>query len=154
MATKKRSRKPKPAYLNLITGGKDLSPAKKAWITRKAEKLAKDKDVQVLAVNRPLIAIVSSQDLDPAKGLMAEQYINDQVERAQGRSRNMQERQVLDSAKYWYRDMIRLARSEGFTDMKKFFKESDLIGPADKKLFEAVGAFLEMENRSKRHGPG
>lgn len=148
MATKKRTPKKQPAYLRLVTGG-EMSPAKKAWMTRKAEKLSKDKDVQVFAVDRPLIAIVSPEELDPKKGLMAEQYIQDQVERAQGRSRNMQERNVLDSAKHWYRDMIRFARSEGFTDMKKFFKEGTFTNASDKKLFDAIAAFIEMENRSR-----
>lgn len=153
MATKKRTKKTPPPYLNLITGGKDLTPAKKAWITRKAEKLAQDKDVQVLAIDRPLIAIVSPEQLDSKKGISAKTYL-DAAEQRDGRTRNVPELNVLNSAKYWYRDMIRFARSEGYTDMKKFFKEGTFTNASDKKLFDAIATFIEMENRSKSNGPG
>lgn len=148
---KKRTSKKKPSYLRLVTGESNLSPARKAWVTRKAEKLAKDKDVQVLVVDKPLIAVVSSQDLDPAKGLRASDYIhrthheNKVLEETKGRSRIYPEINVLNSAKAWHQSMIRLARREGYYDVKKFFKESDLVTPDDKRLFDAVEAFKKWE---------
>jgi hypothetical protein len=136
--------------LRLVTGESTLSPARKASITRKANKLAKDKDVQVFASDRPLIAIVSAKELDPEKTLLATDYVDD----VRGRSRIFPELNALHAAKGWYRDMIRLARSEGYTDMKKFFK-SDLVTTADKRLFHAVGALIDWESKIKRpHGPG
>lgn len=151
---KRRTKKAPPPYLRLVTGGK-LSPAKKAWVTRKAEKLAKDKDVTVLAIDRPLIAIVSPAELDPAKGLSAKTYLDAASERDakfDGRSRIYPEINVLNSAKAWHRGMIRLARSEGYTDMKKFFKESEIVNAHDKALFFMTQSLVEWENKEARRG--
>lgn len=114
----------------------------------------KPRKKSTLAVDRPLIRAVPVGELDPKKGLRAQAYLlsaqmqESTADLQKGRSRIYPEINVLNSAKGWYRRMIRLARSEGYTDMKKFFKESDLVGPTDKKLFESVGALIDWENKN------
>lgn len=119
-----------------------------------------------LAIHRPLIRVVPASELTP-NTLQARAYVHrthheqatiesyekekiDAHEKQKGRSRIYPEINVLNSAKGWYRSMIRLARSEGYTDMKTFFKESLAVNAHDKRLFDAVGAFIEWENK---HGP-
>lgn len=153
-----------------------MAPAKKNHLrlVRGEGKPSRSRDPK-LAINRPLVRSVPASELDPKKGLRAKDYVprfateaeqrhyDDEVKKAKdrvkathqeqlkGRSRIYPEINVLNSAKGWYRSMIRLARSEGYTDMKKFFKESDLVGPSDKRLADAVLAFIEWENK---HGSG
>lgn len=136
----------KKAHLKVVAGGKkDVPPAPA-------------KRRQVLAQDRPLIGIVRAEQLDPAKGLRAKDYVhrtyheNKVLEGSGGRSRIYPEINVLNSAKAWYRSMIRLARSEGYSDVKKFFKESDLVNDHDKRLADAVLAFIEWENKLPRGG--
>lgn len=149
---------PKKSHLRLVRGGNKPSRARDPK----------------LAVNRPLIGVVAPEKLDPKKGLRAQDYVpkfatagearqyeieterarkhaqKEHQEQLKGRSRIYPEINVLNSAKGWYRGMIRLARSEGYTDMKKFFKESESVNDHDKRLFDSVTAFIEWENRSNR----
>ena len=114
-----------------------------------------------LAINRPLVRSVPADEITPNtllprayvhRTIHEQRVLEDDTRRGGGRSRVYPEINVLNSVKGWYRSMIRLARNEGYTDMKKFFKESHVIGPADKRLFDAVGAFIEWENKLSRGG--
>ena len=133
----------KKSHLRVIKGGNNPSKNSK------------------LAVNKPLIGIVQSTELDPKKGLRAGDYLDPAQMRAKvseehqkGRSRIYPEINVLNAAKGWYRSMIREARRDGYTDMKKFFKESIFVGPNDKKLFDAVKALIEFEQSLPRKKEG
>ncbi len=129
----------KKAHLTVVAGGKKHSPP----AARR----------QVFAQDRPLIGVVNAEDITPEKGLSARNYLKpDNPTPTVGRSRLYPEINVLNSAKGWYRSMIRLARSEGYTDVKKFFKESQLVNPHDKRLFDTVEAFIEWENKLPRGG--
>jgi hypothetical protein len=142
----------KKAHLRVVAGGKASSPP--ATVKR-----------QVFAQDRPLIAAVPSERIDAQQGLRAKDYVHrtdhenktleeakerfldKTIDHVRGRSQLYPEINVLNSAKGWYRGMIRLARSEGYSDMRKFFKESDLVNAHDKRLFDTVGAFIEWENK-------
>lgn len=124
---------------------------------------------QVYASDRPLIQIVLSSELDPAKGLRAENYVHrtyheqklveakerlteKDVEHARGRSQLYPEINVLNAAKAWYRRILRMSRSEGFKDVREFFKKSENVNADDKRLFDATKAFIEWENKLPRRG--
>ncbi len=114
-----------------------------------------------LAVNRPLIGVVPSTDLDPKKGLNAKAYLDPpqmrekiSEEHQRGRSRIYPEINVLNAAKAWYRSMIRLMRSGGYNSLKTFFENSPAVGPADKRLFMMVETLIEFENKLPKGGRG
>ena len=127
----------------------------------KKRRAKKTKKKSTLAIDRPLIGIVESSELDPKKGLRAQDYLDPEQmrtkmseEHQRGRSRIYPEINVLNSAKGWYQSMIRIARRDGFTDMKKWFKESPFVSPHDKRLFDAVKSLIEFERKLPRKKEG
>ena len=102
------------------------------------------------SVKLPRARMVKPAEISKNGSFLARDYFPPAKEADEPWTMFVPELNVINSAKAWAKRMKVVALEDGYQDMKKFFKESDLTNDADKRLYDMVQGLLSYEQGKKR----